>query len=95
MGTNYYAVPTRGAIHIGKSSIGWAFAFRDQPEWHSFRELKQWLKKHQGDYLIIDEYDRVVDLQDFIEMVEQKQKDSHDRQCRNVDGYDFVDEDFF
>ena len=117
MGTNYYAVRNRpttyNPIHIGKSSIGWMFLFQTQNEtwndppvvWNTFNQLKDWLKKYTVDskeYVIIDEYDKIVSFDDFVELVENKQNDEHCRgnpdnfsyHTKNVDGYRFTDEEF-
>lgn len=114
MGTNYYAVKskptTREPIHIGKSSLGWMFLFQAQNEvwddppvaWHSFDELKTWLKKYvveEGSYVILDEYDEVISYDDFISMVEEKQKADRNNPenfefCENVNGYRFMDQEF-
>lgn len=116
MGTNYYLVKngptTREPVHIGKSSYGWLFAFQTQNEkwsdppivWNTFRQVKDTLKKltvDSSDYVIMDEYDRTVPYDDFVEMVEQKQKDEYNLSnpdnfalSRNVDGYRFNDDYF-
>lgn len=112
MGTNYYAVRNRPSlerpIHIGKSSWGWKFLFQFQTEtwhdppvvWNNFDQVKEWLQKYVvdlKDYVIMDEYDRIVDYDDFIGLVEGKQKVSNPddfRYARNVDGYRFTEGDF-
>ena len=114
MGTNYYAVRTRPTteypIHIGKSTFGWMFCFQTQNEkwndipvvWNTYRQVIDWLKKYTVDskeYVIIDEYDEIISLDDFVEMVREKQtadKDNPDNftYSRNVDGYRFTDGDF-
>ena len=117
MGTNYYAVPNRpttySPVHIGKSSLGWKFCFQTQDtwgideiriEWNTFPQVKDWLYKWTVEkpvYVIMNEYDEIVPFDDFIEMVERKQKDSYSRDnqdnfsyARNVDGYRFTDEEF-
>ena len=114
MGTNYYAVRNRPTvcdpIHIGKSSVGWMFLFHRQNEkwddppisWNSFEQVANWLMEHTvitKDFVIMDEYDRIVTYDDFIQMVKAKQelcRDNPDnfRYCQNVDGYRFCDEDF-
>ena len=116
MGTNYYAVPNRPScrepIHIGKSSFGWKFCFQTQNAhwneppvvWNTFNQVKEWLYKYTVEdpiYAIVDEYDEIVPFDDFIEMVEWKQKDKRSRDnpdnfsyARNVDGYRFTDEEF-
>ena len=115
MGTNYYVVPNRPSIaepiHIGKSSMGWMFLFHDVDEpyldtpivWHSYEEVKDWLRNHAysnaDDYVIIDEYDRIIGYNDFIKMVEYKQeqfKDNPDNftYSRNVNGYRFTEGEF-
>lgn len=116
MGTNYYAVRNRPTtsdpIHIGKNSFGWLFCFQSHNEtwddppvvWNSFNQVKDWLKKHTVDsneFVIIDECDEVISFDDFVKMVEEKQKDEHCQSnpdnfkySRNVDGYRFTDGDF-
>lgn len=116
MGTNYYVVrnrpTTQSPVHIGKSSIGWFFNFQTQNErwyeppivWNTFKQVKEWLKKYTVDskeYVIIDEYDEIISMDDFLEMVERKQNDPHAIEnpdnftySKNVDGYRFTDDDF-
>ena len=114
MGTNYYVVPNRPSvetpIHIGKSSMGWMFLFHDVNEpygdvpivWHSYEEVKNWLQKYTVDtdeYVILDEYDRVVSLDELINRIQEKQiscKNNPDNFtfCRNVNGYRFDDREF-
>ena len=117
MGTNYYAVKNRPTvsdpIHIGKASIGWLFHFHQvndkwhEPpiEWNTYNQVIDWLKKYTVDtkeYVILDEYDRQISLDDFIEMVQRKQNDPDCRDnpdnfsytSRNVDGYRFDDAEF-
>ena len=117
MGTNYYAVPNRPSckepIHIGKSSIGWMSNFQTQNtygvagiriEWNTFKQVKDWLYKWTVEkpiYVILNEYDDVVTYDEFIDLVERKQKDKRSRDnpdnfsyARNVDGYRFTDEEF-
>lgn len=66
-------------IHIGKSSMGSRFRFQSQPQFKTFKELKKIL----CDYSIYDEYDELVDVNTFLELIEDKQ---------NLD-YNFVRED--
>ena len=112
MGTNYYAVKTRPTIsepiHIGKSSIGWRFNFQTQNDkwndppviWNTFEQVCDWLKKQTVDtnnYVIMDEYDRVINYDDFVEMVQEKQNINNPDNftySRNVNGYRFSDRDF-
>jgi hypothetical protein len=116
MGTNYYAVRNRPTvqdhIHIGKSSVGWLFNFQahndawnDPPViWNTYDQVKAWLYKHtvqDKDYVIMDEYDKIVSFDDFFEMVDIKQTDKHNIEnpdnfsyARNVNGYRFSDGDF-
>ena len=116
MGTNYYAVrnrPTTGyPLHIGKSSAGWLFCFQQHNEtwreppviWNTYDQVKEWLKRYTVDskeYVIIDEYDRIISLDEFISIVEDKQNDEHCRNnpdnftySRNVNGYRFSDDEF-
>ena len=116
MGTNYFAVPNRPSVqepvHIGKGSAGWLFHFEyhndpwnDPPiVWNNYSELKDWLKRYtvdSKDYVIIDEYDELIDWQDFCEYVENKQNDGvcnqnpdNFRNADNVEGYRFSREHF-
>ena len=114
MGTNYYAVRNKASlerpIHIGKSSIGWKFLFRDQDDtwsdppvvWHTFDQVKDWLTKYTvltNEYVILDEYDEPISFDDFVKLVERKQRECKDnpdnfRYCKNVDGYRFDDHEF-
>ena len=119
MGTNYYAVRNRPSLeephHIGKSSAGWLFNFQDQEvtwndppvEWHTWPQVKDWLKKYTVDstvYVIMDEYDEIIPYDNFVALVEAKQKDPFDRDnpenfsyrgTRNIDGYRFTQEEFY
>ena len=112
MGTNYYAVRKRpttdSPIHIGKSSFGWKFGFQAQNEtwheppvvWRSFDEVCEWLYKYtvqSEEYVIIDEYDEIISYDDFIQLVEEKQKTNNPDDfsySRNVKGYRFTDDEF-
>ncbi len=114
MGTNYYVVPNRPSIeepiHIGKSSMGWMFLFHDVSEpykevpvvWHCYEDVEDWLYEHTVEskqYVIIDEYDEIISFDDFIRMIEYKQKHFNDNPdnftyCRNVGGYRFEEREF-
>lgn len=116
MGTNYYVVKNgpsvQTPIHIGKSSAGWLFSFQSQNEkwheppivWNTYPQVKKWLKEHtvdKNDFVIMDEYDEIVSYDDFIDLVDSKQRDPVSQAnpdnfsySRNVDGYRFSDEDF-
>ena len=96
MGTNYYAVSSKPTvchpIHIGKSSVGWRFLFHrvcslenyisDEPL-NTFPQWKKFLEEQttSGKILIINEYDEVVSLDEFLNLVETK-------------GYRFADGEF-
>lgn len=112
MGTNYYLVKskptTREPIHIGKSSIGWRFLFHrvnepwnDPPVvWNTYNQVKSFLQKYavlNKDYLIMDEYDEIVSYEDFVRMVDRKQKEDNPHNFENaddIDGYRFTDAEF-
>lgn len=111
MGTNYYVVPNRPSveepIHIGKSSMGWLFCFHDYEDkwheppivWHTYEQVINWLQKNTVEtskYIIMNEYDEIVSLKEFVELVEWKQIESVDNPdnfiyCRNVNGYRFME----
>ena len=110
MGTNYYAVRTTPTtwesewrIHIGKSSAGWLFLFQDCDYFHTYPQVVKWLDDNvrSGNYVLMNEYDEVVPVDDFIELVQSKQNDKHCKSnpdnfeyCRNIDGYRFDDREF-
>lgn len=116
MGTNYYAVrnrpTTREPLHIGKSSAGWLFVFHqindtwDDPPviWNTYNQVKEWLKKYTVDsdeYVILDEYDKIISFDEFFRMVDSKQNDEQCKNnkenfdyCLNVDGYRFDNREF-
>lgn len=116
MGTNYYAVRNLASvempIHIGKSSLGWKFHFQEQHEifneppveWHTYDQVIEWLKKYtveSNEYVIMDEYDEIVSLEEFMGLVERKQEkfkdnpDNFNYDVKNVDGYRFSKGDFW
>ena len=118
MGTNYYVVKKKPTIeepiHIGKSSFGWLFSFQTQNRdygdipviWNTYPQVKEWLKKYtvgeDAPYVILDEYDEPVSYEEFVELVDRKQKDEKNLSnpdnfnygTRNIDGYRFTDGDF-
>ena len=115
MGTNYYAVKNRPTvsdpIHIGKSSMGWMFHFEDQYQpwneipvvWHTYNQVIDWLQKHTVDnneYVIINEYDDIVTLDELKELIALKQEqdkgnpDNFSYHVKNIDGYRFSSGEF-
>ena len=96
-------------IHIGKSSYGWKFLFQTQNEkwndppvvWNSWPEVQAWLKKYvneQQSHVILDEYDRRISYGDFERLVENLQEVENPENftySRNVNGYRFMDDEFF
>lgn len=69
---NELRLMARDYIHIGKSSAGWPFLFNHNnwEHYNSVKDLGDWLDKCE----IVDEYNRVVDIKLFKEIVEDKQK---------------------
>ena len=65
--------------------------------WHTYEEVKDWLLEYtvrKKDYVILDEYDRIISFADFEEMVENKQLEFRNnpdnfKYCKNVQGYRF------
>lgn len=112
MGTNYYAVkkePTvLSPIHIGKSSMGRKFCFYKvcsfenyitEEQLNTFPQWKKFLEEQtaNGNIIIMNEYDEVVSLDDFLKMVEIKQKEDNPDDFTysdNIDGYRFNDGEF-
>lgn len=109
MGTNYYAVKKKPTIveplHIGKSSCGWKFLFHEVNKYnqyecdleiHTFEQWKEFLETNDK-IVILDEYDREVSVKEFLELIEEKQKENNEENfvyCKNVNGYRFTDGDF-
>ena len=112
MGTNYYVVSTKPTvhhpIHIGKSSAGWKFLFHsvnaydnyisDDPL-NNFPQWKKFLEEQtsNGNIVIMNEYDEIVSLDEFLNMVEKKQRENNPDDfiyCYNIDGYRFEDGEF-
>lgn len=109
MGTNYYLVKNRpsinGGLHIGKSSAGWRFLFNKPSIWevdkplNTFEQWRDYLKEctDSGSHVIMDEYDNVIPYENFIKMVEEKQKENNPNMfqcCENVNGYRFANGEF-
>lgn len=109
MGTNYYLVKNKPSIdsglHIGKSSIGWRFLFHKLSIWeadkplNTFEQWRDYLKEttESGNYVILNEYDEVVSLDDFLKMVANKQNENKPdmfEYCENVNGYRFASGEF-
>ena len=95
MGTNYYAsinvCPTcdkpEEEVHIGKNSFGWQFHFHanEAPPIRSKKEWKEFTAK--DNVWIFDEYNELVEFDDFWEMVEEKQGSPKNiNHCRIVKG---------
>ena len=74
MGTNYYVRLKDKEIHIGKSSCGWMFLFAPNPEHYDNTKagINRFLKLHKNEFY--DEYDRLVDIREFWNMVESKKE---------------------
>ena len=112
MGTNYYVVSSKPTvcytIHIGKSSLGWKFCFHRVDKWENYineeplNTFPQWKKfledqTTNGNIIIMNEYDEVVSLDEFLKMVEIKQKENNPDDFTysdNIDGYRFTDGEF-
>lgn len=112
MGTNYYVVSTKPTvchpIHIGKSSAGCKFLFHRVDVWdnyfsndplNTFLQWKKFLEEQtaNGNIVIMNEYDDVVSLNEFLALVERKQKENIPDDftySNNIDGYRFVDGEF-
>jgi len=109
MGTNYYLVKNRpstdSGLHIGKASFGWRFLFHKPPIWetdkplNTFEQWRDYLKEttESGTHVILNEYDEIVSLDDFLKLVEIKQNEDNPdmfKYCENVNGYRFASGDF-
>lgn len=113
MGTNYFVVSTKPTvchpIHIGKSSAGWKFLFHRVDVWdnyfsndplNTFPQWKKFLEEQtaSGNIVIMNEYDEVVSLDEFLALVERKQKENNSDDFTysdNIDGYRFESGEFW
>lgn len=103
LGTNYYAIKKKPRIvkvydemHLGKSSIGWRFAFQEQEQYHNFEEFKDFILNND-EWIIKDEYGREITPEFLLELIDNCQKNNNPENFkwdRNVDGYRFTDKDF-
>lgn len=94
MGTNYYAHVNpciecgkpEEKLHLGKSSGGWKFLFREQEEYFGYSQFKEFIK--QDNVEIYDEYGREHDPEDLIQKIEDKQDGrSHHQHTKENDRY--------
>jgi len=107
MGTNYdlqfhfcLKCKRKDEIHLGKSSGGWVFGlqYNDGKYYKNWEEMKEFLAKTEGQ--IIDEYGDKISLDDFIKLVESKQKEPHthlgldNRFTIDENGYEFFNGEF-
>jgi hypothetical protein len=107
MGTNYYqrtdiceCCNRYKEKHIGKNSMGWQFSFQgytsydDNPKIKSFED---WKRELQADGKIFDEYGRELTFEEFVELVESKNKapNNHYDYCKKEAanrGYDMLND---
>lgn len=74
MGTNYYAVaPGNKHIHLGKSSHGWKFLAKAEPEWIRDESLRIWIERVITAPRIVDEYSDIISKAEFLAFVFGKQ----------------------
>lgn len=81
MGTNYYYEDENETQwHIGKSSWGWEFSWRAQPEldvysvrqWYAFLSLKE---DEAGHSVIVDEYNDPCSFEEFIKITDKRERE--------------------
>lgn len=79
-------------IHIGKSSVGWKFTFKSNPEYYegNMESVVNWLKDKQ----IVDEYEKEISLGGFINLVMVKQALQGQDRFINAEVLDFVSGEF-
>lgn len=109
MGTNYYLVPNRPTakkpLHIGKASCGWKFNFYKPYNYevdvslNTFEQWRDYLKEvtTAKTHVIIDEYDRIITLEELLETIAEKQKEDNPEDFKyseNVNGYRFTSVEF-
>ena len=107
MGTNYYLYgdickccgKADTIYHIGKSSAGWQFLFQAyefeegrQPEIKTIEDWKVLLFNEH--YEIWDEYDGVWDVNDFWNLIQNKQNNENNKsyvEWHGIDGEEWLD----
>lgn len=98
MGTNFYLETDfcpccgkpKNKIHLGKSSVGWKFLFKKSDLIQNYNDFLKVIK--QG--VIVDEYDENISELEMIKLIQRKQKEkAHDR-CCDIEGYNFLGDDF-
>jgi len=108
MGCNYYARKTKprivkvyDEIHLGKSSWGWKFCFKEHDEIHSYEQFVKWLENNvdTGEFEIRDEYDRIIPKKELLKLIAERQESAKDNPdnfeyCKNIDGYRFSEDEF-
>ena len=108
MGVNFYALDDKcrccnqrlpeasqmTSIHLGKSSMGWKFTLQlnGKKYYKNWLEMKGWLVGRK----ILDEYQKIISLEEFVEWVESRQdtKNPVDIGYIVIDGYNFLDHEF-
>lgn len=79
LGTNYYTKHLGKKIHLGKSSAGWKFLFKADPEWDREKALQLWLKRVMAETAVIyDEYGDKWPKHRFLALVMERQNQPHD-----------------
>lgn len=81
--------------HLGKSSNGWKFLFHKQKgmeDYESFMNIVEICVNNGAK--IVDEYDNEISYIDFVKLIRSKQHEYSQSYTENIDGYDFLSEDF-
>ena len=98
MGTNFYLETDfcpccgkpKSKIHLGKASMGWKFLFRKSDLIQNYNDFCKVIERG----VIVDEYDVPISEIEMIGLIQQKQRDkTHDR-CCDIEGYNFLGDDF-
>lgn len=80
----------RPRLHIGKSSAGWTFSFQAHKE-PRIVSFQHWVERLRQGGKIVDEYGRIVDLQEFTAMVASKQANPRNLKHDDRFPYSFLD----
>ena len=84
-------------IHLGKSSVGWKFCFKADPEWGRANPLVNWFELAQSGP-IEDEYGVAEPYTEFLEFIMHKQDAVNKRDNTyggfSVGGFEFCDREF-
>ena len=88
---------TYGDIHLGKLSCGWKPLLQANEHFDSIQSLKQWYEQNKHNYNFINEYDEIVQFDDFIKEIAKRNKDDDlegHKYSKDSEGYEWTRSEF-